>query len=264
MLCVAYADGEAEQWPIPEHEAFDALRRRCAAVSGQAPSLAFRGLRAQPVWGPSDAGDAISSLRASLETAFPEIRAEVHQVLRMRDTPHADAANAPAPAPWGAQEEGLVRCGTWQKLELWSRGRRSTEVCSLLPTTAAIIACHSGTAVMLDAPGRCYLSLMMPHTHVAPHCGPTNHRLRLHLPIVLPAAQQGQPLGIRVGGSLLCWAAGETLVFDDSFTHSVEFDPEPDPEAESNGARVVLVVDLWHPQATRWFPERRRLRTRLE
>ena len=56
---------------------------------------------------------------------------------------------------------------------------------------------------------------------------------------------------------------GRVVVFDDSFSHSVDFEPAPPtmaPPHPLDGVRVVLVVDLWHPQASRWFPEERRLR----
>ena len=273
MLRVVYADGEDETWPIPEYEARSALRRQgSAGVPQQAPSLIFRGLRAQPIW-PTDARSkgfqsaAITDLCTSLEAAFPLILVEVQNILRIwckQDASQSNDADSMLFAPaWVDQEEGLVQHGCWQKLELWSRGRRNTGACALLPTATSIIERHSGSTVMLDPPGRAYLSLMTPMTQVSPHCGPSNHRLRLHLPVIVPIARANQPLGIKVAGTLIEWTAGKAVVFDDSFMHSVDFDPEPgaDPltHMSAQGARVVLVIDLWHPQATRWFPEHRRL-----
>ncbi len=51
-----------------------------------------------------------------------------------------------------------------------------------------------------------------------------------------------QRCGLRVGGVERTWEEGRCLVFDDSFTH----------EAWNNSAqaRLVLVVDLWHPDLT--------------
>ena len=59
---------------------------------------------------------------------------------------------------------------------------------------------------------------------------------------------------------------GKVLLFDDSFSHSVDYEPAATEAAgarpQLDGVRVVLVCDLWHPQASRWFPESRRLRPR--
>ena len=43
------------------------------------------------------------------------------------------------------------------------------------------------------------------------------------------------------------WALGRPLVFDDSFEHEVALPPAA-PGAPPT-PRVLLVVDLWHPQA---------------
>ena len=63
-------------------------------------------------------------------------------------------------------------------------------------------------------------------------------------------------------GSLLTWREGECLVFDDSYCHSVDYRVGPTSTMaamtptsfEAGALRVVLVVDLWHPDAARWFP----------
>ena len=92
--------------------------------------------------------------------------------------------------------------------------------------------------------------------------------MRLHLPILLPPPQPGAPqLGLRVAGELLLWREGECLCFDDSFEHSVDFalpsgTAELPPQCTLAQLRVVLVVDLRHPQASRWFPESGRQRPR--
>ncbi|XP_014679964.1 PREDICTED: aspartate beta-hydroxylase domain-containing protein 2-like isoform X2 [Priapulus caudatus] len=42
------------------------------------------------------------------------------------------------------------------------------------------------------------------------------------------------------------WVEGETLVFDDSFIHSVKHTGSLDLTC----TRAVLIADLWHPQVT--------------
>jgi aspartyl/asparaginyl beta-hydroxylase (cupin superfamily) len=60
------------------------------------------------------------------------------------------------------------------------------------------------------------LSRFAPNTTLRPHTGPTNSRLRLHLPLVVPI---GADAGLTVGGESHRWEPGQCLVFDDSFVH---------------------------------------------
>ena len=70
-----------------------------------------------------------------------------------------------------------------------------------------------------------------------PHCGPTNARLRLHLPLVAPTTPR--PAAMRVASEEVEWEEGEVLVFDDSYEHEVWQRADAD--------RIVLIVDIWHP-----------------
>ena len=83
--------------------------------------------------------------------------------------------------------------------------------------------------------GSVELSLMRPGAVVAPHCGPTNHRLRLHLGLVVPSGA-----AITVAGETRRWEQGRVLAFDDSWEHSVAMNGARSP-------RVVLIVDVWQP-----------------
>jgi aspartyl/asparaginyl beta-hydroxylase (cupin superfamily) len=75
---------------------------------------------------------------------------------------------------------------------------------------------------------------MAPNTHIAPHAGPTNLRLRVHLGIDVPSG-----CGLTVGRISGGWTPGRCIVFDDSFPHEAWNDGDRD--------RVVLIVDVWHP-----------------
>ena len=74
--------------------------------------------------------------------------------------------------------------------------------------------------------------------HIEPHLGPTNMRLRCHLGINIPEGD----CGLTVGGETRRWREGECLVFDDSLLH--------ESWNRTEQARVVLIVDLWHPDLT--------------
>ena len=78
---------------------------------------------------------------------------------------------------------------------------------------------------------------MQPGTHVWPHTGPTNCRIRSHLGLVVPEGAR-----LRVSNVTQSWTEGKVLIFDDSFEHEVWH--------QGPSYRLVLIVDLWHPELT--------------
>mmetsp|Transcript_2570 Transcript_2570/g.3480 ORF Transcript_2570/g.3480 Transcript_2570/m.3480 type:complete len:641 (-) Transcript_2570:203-2125(-) len=66
--------------------------------------------------------------------------------------------------------------------------------------------------------GSMEFSILASSSHLRPHCGPSNHRLRLHLPIILPRKPVAR---IRAGKLTLEWEKGKVLVLDDSYDHEV-------------------------------------------
>ena len=145
---------------------------------------------------------------------------------------------------------------------LYYNGRRNEANASRAPRTAELLGRGVLRRDATSCPfGSAYFSLLRPGTKLAPHCGPTNARLRAHLGLVVPKAPTetrtprddgavggGPSLGMRVGDETRQWREGELLLFDDSFEHEVW--------NTSEEARLVLIVDLWHP-ALRSDGERR-------
>jgi len=86
--------------------------------------------------------------------------------------------------------------------------------------------------------GQAYISAIAPGTFVAPHVGPTNARLRLHLGLDVPEAPLSH-LGMEVGGQAKTWQEGRILAFEDSFEHRVWH--------WGSATRYILVLDIWHP-----------------
>ena len=97
-----------------------------------------------------------------------------------------------------------------------------------------------------------FFSALAPGTHVTQHNGPTNKKLRCHLPIVV-----GQPgsARLRVANEVRTLEEGRCIVFDDSFEHEAWNDDE-------DASRLVLIVDVWHPSFAE--AEVRFMRTLLE
>lgn len=59
---------------------------------------------------------------------------------------------------------------------------------------------------------------MKPSTHVRAHSGPSNTRLRVHLPLIVPSPGLSV---LRVGDERRVLREGELVAFDDSFEHEV-------------------------------------------
>jgi Tfp pilus assembly protein PilF len=60
-------------------------------------------------------------------------------------------------------------------------------------------------------------SAIAPGSKLTRHCGPSNHRLRLHLGLQIPSTGAA----IEVAGEARGWDEGKVLVIDDSFEHKV-------------------------------------------
>ncbi|XP_076261305.1 aspartyl beta-hydroxylase isoform X1 [Rhynchophorus ferrugineus] len=134
------------------------------------------------------------------------------------------------------EAENLKDTGTWKQFELFARGRQSKKNCDKSPITCSIIQSFPDASSCKR--GQTKFSVMHPKTHVWPHCGPTNCRLRLHLGLKIPPNTF-----IRVAEETRSWKEGDIIIFDDSFEH----------EVWHNGSdfRLVLIVDIWHPELTK-------------
>jgi aspartate beta-hydroxylase len=130
------------------------------------------------------------------------------------------------------ESERIDRTGDWDVVFLYERGRRRDEACRACPVTNHGIEAYPA---MRTPAGLIYVSRMRPGTHIAPHRGPTNLRLRCHLAIKVPTGD----CAIRVGDETRRWQEGRCLVFDDFLVHEAWNHTDED--------RVVLIVDLWHP-----------------
>ncbi len=160
------------------------------------------------------------SIAAALEREYPTIRRELL------------ALDGTAFRP---EHEPIERRGDWDVRFLYQRGKKHHDVCAQCPVTTRIIESHA----TLRAPaGLIYVSRLAAGTELAPHRGPTNVRLRCHLGLQVPPGD----CALRVGGEQRRWEEGRAFVFDDSFEH--------DAWNRTAGDRLVLVVDLWHPDLT--------------
>lgn len=144
-----------------------------------------------------------------------------------------DAVTDPRGAGFLPVEEPLLDAGRWEQVTFYEAGYRFADACARFPVTASVIdaipeAAAAGVGVVT-------LSWLYPGTRIRPHCGGTNGRLRVHLGVRVPGGA-----ALRVGEETLAWEEGRCLVFDDSFEHEAWH--------EGDQPRVVLLMDVSHPQ----------------
>ncbi|XP_050728686.1 aspartyl/asparaginyl beta-hydroxylase-like isoform X4 [Eriocheir sinensis] len=133
------------------------------------------------------------------------------------------------------EAENLKDIGDWKQYELYTKGRKITANCVKTPRTCSLIEDFPAAAGCKR--GQVKFSVMQPHTHVHAHTGPTNCRLRAHLGLVVPKG-----VHLKVGQETTTWEEGKFLIFDDSWEHEVWH--------EGDSFRLVLIVDVWHPELT--------------
>jgi len=161
------------------------------------------------------------ALTAALESHFAQIKAEALQV--RTNFYHEEA-------------EQIGRTGSWQVCMFYEQGRRNDFVCEQCPVISSIIDKH---LEVRRSAGLIYLSCLGPQTHVAPHQGGSNLRLRCHFALSVPSGD----CAMRVGEEVRHWEEGRCLVFDDTFEHEVW--------NRTDQPRLVLLIDLWHPDLAR-------------
>ncbi len=210
--------------------------------------------------------DRFADVIASGDTAliFPDLpHAEFFDPARIPGLPtiaahHADytaeylalvTANDRASAPYVDHPTGvpLDQWATLNNSVAWSAAHLSRggvvvdDNATACPRTVAAFAALPVPAIAHRSPNLMF-SILKPQTHIPRHVGVTNARVVVHVPLIIP-----DMCSLTVGEQIKGWVPGEALVFDDTTEH------------EANNAsmqtRVVLIGDVWHPDATmvdRW------------
>jgi len=127
------------------------------------------------------------------------------------------------------ETENLHVGGEWTELRIKSSGFGLTKYTEHFPDTMEVITNCGQEFVSIK------FSAIQPGTHIRTHTGPSNERLRLHLTLIHTGGAR-----IRVGTEWRTWQEGKAIIFDDSWEHEVIH--------TGDGARIVLIMDIWHPE----------------
>ncbi|OWZ17620.1 Aspartyl/Asparaginyl beta-hydroxylase [Phytophthora megakarya] len=185
-------------------------------------------LRATPVWDCNE-----FPWVKTLESSAAVIKEEL---LSLKNRPQSTFQPYRAPS-WASDvsaKDGLGTAGhdagDWNVLYLFLHNvdfRRNRDLC---PKTAAVIEAIG------DHYDHSFFSALAPRTHVKKHHGPTNKKLRCHLPLVVPEGQ----CRLRAGEEVVDVQEGKCFIFDDSFEHEAW-------NEDDTRSRIVLIIDVWHP-----------------
>ncbi len=114
---------------------------------------------------------------------------------------------------WHTVSNRYLSSGNWSEAPLVTFRARRFHTCSHLPVLGKLLrqwrsvsSCRKCTAKVVR---------LSAGAHLLPHCGPTNVRLRLHLPLQVPSDCSPR---MRVGAkSEVRWEEGRWIAFDDSY-----------------------------------------------
>ena len=160
---------------------------------------------------------------AVLESASQEMRKELDAVL-------ADRASIPNFQDVSEEQRTITRDDRWKVFIFAVFGTAVVQNCRRCPRTAAALQSIPGLRNAM-------FSILAPHKTIPPHRGPYNGLLRYHLALKVPRAASA--CAITVGGITCHWQEGLTLIFDDTYVHSVHNDTDEE--------RVVLFADFERP-----------------
>jgi aspartyl/asparaginyl beta-hydroxylase (cupin superfamily) len=130
----------------------------------------------------------------------------------------------------------LNRSKDWTAIHLLQHGRLVEANARHCPQTIALLKQFPQPVVPGASPNAMF-SLLAPRTTIPPHVGISNTRLVCHLPLIVPDG-----CWFRVGAQTRLWKRGEAFVFDDTIEHEAA--------NPSDELRVVLILDVWHPDLT--------------
>jgi ornithine lipid ester-linked acyl 2-hydroxylase len=158
-----------------------------------------------------------------LEENWTIIRSELEEVVKHRE----DLPNFQDISP---DQKNISDDDLWKTFFFYGYGNKIEKNCQRCPQTTSLIESIPGMKTA-------FFSILMPHKHIPPHCGPYKGVVRYHLGLIVP--QPEEKCRIRVDREIRHWSEGKSLIFDDSFEHEVWND--------TDGMRVILFMDVIRP-----------------
>lgn len=160
---------------------------------------------------------------AALEAGWRASRAELDQVLAERE-------RLPTFQQVSEEQRSITHDAGWKVYVFSVFGHPIDRHAQRCPATARLLAGIPGLRNSM-------FSILSPGKHIPPHRGVYAGLLRYHLALKVPG--DSASCEITVAGEKRTWREGATLLFDDSYPHSVRNDTDQE--------RVVLFADFVRP-----------------
>lgn len=169
---------------------------------------------------------------AVLRDNWREIRDEAIEVALQGEA-------SPSLATISPDHRAIAPMNMWRSFFLWGYSFPIEDNLTQCPKTAKIVAQIPGL-------NSAFFSILAPGTHIPDHRGVTKGLITCHLGLIVP---KDGDVRMRVGNRIVRWSEGETLVFDDTYSHEVWND--------AAGTRVVLLIQFERPlrQPGRWIAD---------
>lgn len=164
-----------------------------------------------------------------LEANFPRIKEEMLQTVRVKANlePYSSTYDVSG-GILGTQDAGPeVLNESWVATFFYKYFSRLDAKRELCPTTVKVL---DSVGVAREA----LFSVLEPGAHIPPHSDRMNFVVTCHLGLLIP-----DNCALRVGTETRQWEEGRCFFFDSSFDHEAW--------NRSNSRRVVLLIDVWHP-----------------
>lgn len=189
-------------------------------MNGKPGRMWFPGLTAKPWHDTSQLPVA-----AKLEQAYPMIREELERVVRGGGGGFEEFQDRSDFEKLGWKEFYFYRVGSGTQLQVPFEENQAR-----CPKTFELIK-------QLPVAGEAMFASLNPQGYIRPHCSYFNGKLTCHLGLVVPP-----DCALRVADETRTWQEGKCLLFDDTYEHEVW--------NKSNHVRVILLLDIWHPELT--------------
>jgi aspartyl/asparaginyl beta-hydroxylase (cupin superfamily) len=150
---------------------------------------------------------------------------------------------SPSLATISPDHRAIAQMNMWRSFFLWGYSFPIEDNLEQCPRTAAIVA-------RVPKLNSAFFSILAPGTHIPDHRGVTKGLITCHLGLIVPRGGPGDgDVRMRVDDRILRWSEGETLVFDDTYSHEVWND--------TSGTRVVLLIQFERPlrHPGKWFAD---------
>lgn len=222
------------------------------SMSRPQPSLLFLpGLRSLPFWTQPSFDDEDGGATNRIAFQDPTVSHAV-ELLQSHYTTIRNEYEGTAHKLWSDYqtdtEHHTLHQGKWDWHSYMTKGRLQATFATHFPETSLVLQQLRDADLLFEGVpfGYAFFSTLHATSRIARHTAPTNLRLRVHLPLVVPGGSTSSgvdQVGLQVGAHRRQWVEGQALVLDDAYPHHVW--------NESTEARVILLVDIWHPDVSR-------------